>query len=107
MNELKSKPMEEQLVNVSFFKYLYFRERLLKHKYIQINDTSFIAQSWKINKSTSIIFYASWDNNIDLELVTKHLTYKGPVKEASLHYISYKLSKPRSQLKFFPTFIKQ
>ena len=26
---------------------------------LQINDTSFIAQSYKINKFTSIIFYAS------------------------------------------------
>ena len=69
----------------------------------KINDTSFTTQSCKTNKLTSILFYASWDNNLNPEIANKLLTFKGPVKEASLHCISYKLSKPRSQLKFFPT----
>ena len=68
-----------------------------------INDTSFTSQSCKINKLTRILSYASWDNNFDMEIGNKLLTCKGPVKEASLHYISYKLSKPRSHLRFFPT----
>ena len=41
---------------------------------------------------------------LDLELlVTKLLTCIEPIKEASLHCVSCKLSKPRSQLRFCPT----
>ena len=69
----------------------------------KIKDISFTTQSCKTNKLTSILSYASWDNNLDLETGNKLLTCKGPVKEVSLHCISYKLSNPRSQLKLFPT----
>ena len=38
-----------------------------------------------------------------LEMINLDLEEQRPLTEASLHCISYKLSKPRSQLKFFPT----
>ena len=76
----------------------------MKNIEININDTYFITQSYKTNKLTSILFYVSWDNNLDLETSNKLLTYEGLVKEALLQCISYKLSKPESQLKFLPTF---
>ena len=61
----------------------------------------------KTNNLTSNLFYASGDNKSRSgKDGNKLLTCKGPVTEASLHCISYKLSKPRSQLKVFPTFYK-
>ena len=80
--------MEGQLDYVQFTKNLCLPENYVEHKYTGQRYLVQFDQSCKVNKFTSIIFYASWDNNLDPELVTKHLTYKWPVKEASLHCIS-------------------
>ena len=51
-SEMKEYLDYDQFINTYVYQKLF-------RTYIQINDTSFIAQSCKINKFTIIIFYAS------------------------------------------------
>ena len=59
--------MEEQLDYVQFTKHLCLPENYLKHKYTDQRYLIRFDKSCKVNKFTSIIFYATWDNNLDPE----------------------------------------
>ena len=63
--------MEEQLDYVQFTKHLCLLENYVEHKYTGQWYLIQFDQSYKVNKFTSIIFYASWDNNLDPETGNK------------------------------------
>ena len=72
-------------------------------------NNTFYRVKLQTNIFTIILSYASWIlfSIWKILLVTTLLTCLGPVKEASFHCISCKLSKPRSHIRFFPTWQKK